>query len=57
MLGGDWCCGFVAVRIDSWVADLFVLFWFGSLGGNKIGDVGAAKIVEVLPSTKLLQLE
>ena len=33
-----------------------LMFWFGSLGGNQIGDVGAAKIAEALPSTKLFYL-
>ena len=33
------------------------VFWFGSLTYNQIGDVGALKIAEVLPSTKLTWLE
>ena len=35
---------------------VFARFRFGSLGNNQIGDVGAAKIAEVLPSTKLANL-
>ena len=53
--------GDVALLLCELVAGLltliFVCCWFGSLDGNKIGDVGAVKIAEVLPSTKLTHLK
>ena len=50
--------GVVALLLCELVAGLLTsLFDFVSLDGNQIGDVGAAKIAEVLPSTKLTVLQ